>query len=256
MKENIDNLANDNHQEKDEKEQIRSELSKLTYEKAINNITNRINLAKENGIDILADPPIQENLENIPVIPNDLGNVSIEYKRGNKNEPVMKYTKSSKGKRIDILTDSLYNTDHNYDYHFIPGVDQLTHHGSTLDGFGYRTMPQIDDELISSGLYTDYANEPNIPITSEYRNISTEEMNSLAPVINPMTAPTKERPFKALGRRPGSTMNRFGRNFSNLKPAHNPLAEMKVKNNIETSTRTQPIAPPPVTPNLQLDFKF
>ena len=116
-------------------------------------------------------------------------------------------------------------------------------------------MPQNDNEL-PNGFYTDYANEPNIPIASEYRNISADEMNSLAPVINPMTAPTKERPFRALGRRPGSTMDRFARNFSNLKPSNNPLADMKVKNHIETSTRTQPIAPPPVAPNLQLDFKF
>ena len=231
----------------------------MTYEKAINNITNRINHAKDKGIDILADlnagekkpSSVQENLENI--IPNNFDNFST--KNSNRNEPVMKYTRSSKGNRIDILADNISYTDHNYDYHFIPGVDQLTHHASALDGYGYRTMPQNDNEL-PNGFYTDYANEQNIPIGSEYRNISADEMNSLAPVINPMTAPTKERPFRALGRRPGSTMDRFARNFSNLKPSNNPLADMKVKNHIETSTRTQPIAPPPVAPNLQLDFKF
>ena len=114
----------------------------------------------------------------------------------------------------------------------------------------------VNDNELYDGFYTDYANESNIPIASDYRNISTDEMSSLAPVINPMTAPTKERPFKALGRRPGSTMDRFARNFSNLKPSNNPLAGMKVKNHIETATRAQPIAPPPVAPNLQLDFKF
>ena len=253
-------MANEKH--KDEKEHIRSELSKLTYEKAINNITNRINHAKDKGIDLLTDlggkkpSSVKEDLENIPVIPNNFENVSMQSPLySNNNEPVMKYTRSSKGKRIDVLADNFSNTDHNYDYHFIPGVDQLTHHGSGLDGYGYRTMPQTENEF-SNGLYTDYANEPNIPIASEYRNISTDEMKSLAPVINPMTAPTKERPFRALGRRPGSTMDRFARNLSHLKPSNNPLAEMKVKNHIETSTRTQPIAPPPVAPNLQLDFKF
>ena len=231
----------------------------MTYEKAINNITNRINHAKDKGIDILADltagekkpSSVQEDLENI--IPNNFDNFST--KNSNRNEPVMKYTRSSKGNRIDVLADNISYTDHNYDYHFIPGVDQLTHHAPALDGYGYRTMPQNDNEL-PNGFYTDYVNEPNIPIASEYRNISADEMNSLAPVINPMTAPTKERPFRALGRRPGSTMDRFARNFSNLKPSNNPLADMKVKNHIESSTRTQPIAPPPVAPNLQLDFKF
>ena len=250
-------MANEKHT--DEKEHIRSELSKLTYEKAINNITNRINHAKDKGIDILADlnagdkkpSSVREDLENI--IPNNLDHFSMQ--NSNKNEPVMKYTRSSKGKRIDALIDNTSYADHNYDYHFIPGVDQLTHHATALDGYGYRTMPQNDNEL-TNDFYTDYANEPNIPIASEYRNISTEDMNSFAPVINPMTAPTKERPFRALGRRPGSTMDRFARNFSTLKPSNNPLADMKVKNHIETSTRTQPIAPPPVAPNLQLDFKF
>ena len=75
--ENINNLTNEKHIEKDDMEHIRSELSKLTYEKAINNITNRIDHAKDNRIDPLADlkvkenqsTSVQEDLENI--IPNN-----------------------------------------------------------------------------------------------------------------------------------------------------------------------------------------
>ena len=87
-------MTNEKHT--DEKEHIRSELSKLTYEKAINNITNRINHAKDKGIDILADlnagdkkpSSVREDLENI--IPNNLDHFSMQ--NSNKNEPVMKYT--------------------------------------------------------------------------------------------------------------------------------------------------------------------